>query len=179
MPDIAESRATGEGTSAAWRPPGRPGGVKTSGPSIPASRIASSEGTANSGVPKNTTRIRSLRGLGNLLRVTEFPEGDGGPDSGGSGHGERQARRDAEEDPGARPSFPEAVEENRKEDEKRVHRHDHRAPVLLLLVRRGLEHADVARQALEQVGGRRGPAERQQQDDPGRSHRGCRSTSSK
>src|SRR5262245_46535827 len=179
MPDIADSRATGEGTSAAWRRTGRTGCVPTSGTTTAASRIASSEGTANSGVPKNTTRIRSLRGLGNLLRVTEFPEGDGGPDSGGSGHGERQARRDAEEDPGARPSFPEAVEENRKEEEKRVNRHDDRAPVLLLLVRRGLEKAELARQAIEQVGGRRGPEERQQQDDPGRCHRGCRSTSSK
>src|SRR5690606_29551679 len=62
-PCASAARFTGGGVSRRPRPAGRSGCVRTSGTSAPAATIASSVGTANSGVPANAMRRSCTAGL--------------------------------------------------------------------------------------------------------------------
>ena len=184
------------GAASACRPTGRSGCVTTSGTARPASSSAASDGTANSGVPKKTTRRgdvmwgvvdreRFSRGLVRRRRrrrpgrMPELPEPArrGGAEAGEDEQPDRVD--DAEDRPHARPRVGVAEEEDREEEQEGVEGDDDRAPVLVLLVPGRIEESEPARQAVDAVSQKRRGHESQHEQPHGAAHRGCRSTSAK
>ena len=73
-PASSARRATSEGTARPCRPTGRSGRVTTSATSKPAESSASSDGTANSGVPKKTILKDDGNKIADRLGATRTPE---------------------------------------------------------------------------------------------------------